>query len=308
MPLDFSDLTGKGKKSAPPQYFNDKEGALPKHIQEKANLVNQALHKHEAKPQPLQLAIEDKPETKGFYSPKKVPKRIKEEKEKASNIGYPTQKDNENDELLQLFPTPLLICPYPVDYSKELEWIKKQECRKENKGGDSQGQTTVHYNRQSEDTFVLDRPELANIRAFIEAKLLKYSRDLFASNDTLVITQSWLNKARKGESHHEHVHPNSMVSGVWYPQIHEKLPPIQFRSSRQRDVSLQSEKYNTFNSSTFMLPMKRGELIIFPSNLSHSVPSNLSDEERISLSFNTWCKGNMGDIASLTYLPLDRCV
>ena len=78
-----------------------------------------------------------------------------------------------------------------------------------------------------------------------------------------------------------------MVSGVWYPQIHEQLPPIQFRSKHQRDVSLQTEKYNTFNSATFMLPMKRGELILFPSNLTHSVPVNQSEEERISLSFNS---------------------
>ena len=124
----------------------------------------------------------------------------------------------------------------------------------------------------------------------------------------MVITQSWLNKNKKGESHHEHQHPNSMVSGVWYPQIHESLPPIQFRHKGQRDISLQTEKYNTFNSATFMLPMKKGELILFPSNLTHSVPPNQSDEERISLSFNTWPKGNLGDVKSLTYLPLDRCV
>ena len=136
----------------------------------------------------------------------------------------------------------------------------------------------------------------------------KILTEIMASTDKLVITQSWLNKAKKGESHHEHGHPNSMVSGVWYPQIHEQLPPIQFRSRHQRDVSLQTEKYNTFNSATFMLPMKRGELILFPSNLQHSVPVNRSDEERISLSFNSWPKGNMGDIKSLTYLPLDRCV
>ena len=117
-----------------------------------------------------------------------------------------------------------------------------------------------------------------------------------------------MNKNKKGESHHEHVHPNSMVSGVWYPQIHETLPPIQFRHKNQRDVTLSAEKYNTFNSATFLLPMKCGELILFPSNLSHSVPVNQSDEERISLSFNSWPKGNMGDIKSLTYLPLDRCV
>ena len=221
-------------------------------------------------------------------------------------IGYAVEQMGQGDELLQLFPIPVLICPYPTDYTKELEWIRNAETRKENKGGD--GQSYTHYNRQSEDTFVLDKPELANIRAFIEAKLHKFVTEIMASTDKLVITQSWLNKNKKGESHHEHVHPNSMVSGVWYPQIHESLPPIQFRSRGQRDVSLQTEKYNTFNSATFMLPMKRGELILFPSNLQHSVPTNQSDEERISLSFNTWPKGNMGDIKSLTYLPLNRCV
>ena len=257
------------------------------------------------KPQGFQTPPPQQNNAQGFYSPDKVP----EEKNKAqpSSMGYPTQKTQSGDELMQLFPTPVLICPYPVDYTKELEWINNQECRKENSGGDGGGQK-VHYNRQSEDTFVLDRPELANIRAFIEAKLHEYVTKIFASTDKLVITQSWLNKSKKGESHHEHVHPNSMVSGVWYPQIHEQMPPIQFRSRNQRDVSLQTEQYNTFNSATFMLPMKRGELILFPSNLTHSVPTNVGEEERISLSFNTWPKGNMGDIKSLTYLPLDRCM
>ena len=63
-----------------------------------------------------------------------------------------------------------------------------------------------------------------------------------ASTDKMAITQSWLNKNKKGESHHEHSTPNSMVSGVWYPQIHESLPPIQF-VIEIKDVSLQTEKY-----------------------------------------------------------------
>ena len=143
-------------------------------------------------------------------------------------MGYPVNQMGQGDEMLQLFPIPVMICPYPIDYSKELEWIKNQECRKENGGGDAGNK--VHYNRQSEDTFLLDKPELANIRAFIEAKIHKFVTEIMASTDKLIITQSWLNKSKKGESHHEHVHPNSMISGVWYPQIHEALPPIQFRS------------------------------------------------------------------------------
>ena len=241
----------------------------------------------------------------GFYSPDKIPEK---KAPQAAPIGYPVQQTQGGDELMQLFPTPVLICPYPIDYSKELEWIRNQECRKENKGGNADQGQKIHYNRQSEDTFVLGRPELSNVRAFIEAKLHEFVTKIMASTDKLVITQSWLNKNKKGESNHEHVHPNSMVSGVWYPQIHEQMPPIQFRTRQQRDVSLQTEQYNTFNSATFMLPMKKGELILFPSNLTHSVPTNVGEEERISLSFNTWPKGNMGDVKSLTYLPLDRCV
>ena len=203
----------------------------------------------------------------------------------------------QNDELISLFPIPLLVCAYQWDYSEELKWIRSVESWRENKDS---------YNRQSTDTFILDHPELKKIRTFIETKLNTFVSQTLGSEDKLAITQSWLNKNEKGESHHEHVHPNSMISGVWYPVIHDKLPPIQFRNRAQRDVELSTERYNTFNSATFMLPLNPGELILFPSNLTHSVQPNPFDEERISLSFNTWVKGNIGKIASLTYLPFDR--
>ena len=203
----------------------------------------------------------------------------------------------QNDELISLFPIPLLVCAYQWDYSEELKWIRSVESWRENEDS---------YNRQSTDTFILDHPELKKIRTFIETKLNTFVSQTLGSEDRLAITQSWLNKNEKGESHHEHVHPNSMISGVWYPVIHDKLPPIQFRNRAQRDVELSTERYNTFNSATFMLPLNPGELILFPSNLTHSVQPNLGDEERMSLSFNTWVKGNMGTIAALTYLPFDR--
>ena len=74
-----------------------------------------------------------KPE--GFYSPDKIPEE--KSKPQPSGMGYPVTQTQSGDELMQLFPTPLLICPYPVDYTKELEWIRNCECRKENKGNDT---------------------------------------------------------------------------------------------------------------------------------------------------------------------------
>ena len=213
-----------------------------------------------------------------------------------------SQVEPQKDELMQLFPTPVLICPCPFEYDEELEWINKQPTRKENKNVG----TGEVYNRQSEDTFLLDKPELSRVRQFIDSKLKEFVVNIMGSDSEMVITQSWLNKSGKGESHHEHKHPNSMISGVWYPQIHEKMPPIQFRIGQQRDVSLSIKEFNYFNSATFLLPMKMGELILFPSNLQHSVPANQSDEERISLSFNTWAKGSLGNDKSLSYLPFDK--
>ena len=216
------------------------------------------------------------------------------------------QVEPQKDELIQLFPTPVLICSCPFDYGKELDWIKKQSFKTEHKN--EEAITGNNLNRQSEDTFILDKPEISRVREFIDLKLKEFAVKVMGSDSEMVITQSWLNKNCKGESHHEHKHPNSMVSGVWYPQIHEKLPPIQFRNNQQRDITLSIEQLNPFNSATFMLPMKRGELILFPSNIPHSVPINQSDEDRISLSFNTWSKGSLGGIERLTYLPFDRLI
>ena len=59
-------------------------------------------------------------------------------------MGYPVNQMGQGDELLQLFPIPVMICPYPLDYSKELEWIRNCETRKENKG-DGSGSMDIQY-------------------------------------------------------------------------------------------------------------------------------------------------------------------
>ena len=116
------------------------------------------------------LTKKPQPKPQGFQAQPPQPQQqlgIKNSKtgEVEPAMGYPVNQMGEGDELLQLFPTPVLIAPYPLDYSRELEWIRNADCRKENKGGDASN--VIHYNRQSDDTFVLDRPELANIRAFL---------------------------------------------------------------------------------------------------------------------------------------------
>ena len=110
-----------------------------------------------------------KPKPQGFQTPPPEPPKTQMGFKKSDGtvepaMGYPVEQIGQGDELMQLFPTPVMICQYPVDYTKELDWLKSCETRKNSESGDIK-----HYNgttnRQSEDTFLLDKPELANIRA-----------------------------------------------------------------------------------------------------------------------------------------------
>ena len=217
------------------------------------------------------------------------------------HINLQSSNNELGDELMNLFPVPILICPCPFKYDQELELFRKEPCNRKDSA-------PIDSNSHSDDTFILDRPELARIRSWIEEKLKIFMKDLLSAKCGVTITQSWLNRNKKNERHHTHAHPNSFVSGIWYPYIHEKLPPIEFKKQNEMAIQPEIEQFNIYNSGSFMLPMRMGELILFPSNLQHSVPANQSDEDRISLSFNTWIKGDIGDKEKLTYLPLDRCV
>ena len=93
---------------------------------------------------------------------------------------------------------------------------------------------------------------------------------------------------------------------MFYLRQDPKLPPIQFSKSNQEAMKLDPRKYNHYNAETFMLPCTAAELILFPSNLRHSVPINQGEEERISLSFNTFSIDALGSEENLTHLDIRR--
>ena len=198
------------------------------------------------------------------------------------------------EELLQIFPTPLLIIKYEGSLGKELEYINTLELVEQKGNG----------NFKSKDTYLLKHNQFKDIKNFITESIDRYTKNISQSDQRLVITQCWLNRNPKGSKHHEHVHPNSIISGVFYFKQDPKLPPIQFAKSIQGAMKLDPKKYNNLNSETFLLPCTDGELILFPSNLKHSVPINTSEEDRISMSFNTFSIDTLGSENSLTHLNI----
>jgi len=200
----------------------------------------------------------------------------------------------EKDELLQIFPSPVLITKYEHSIEEEFKFIENLRYieQKENK------------NFKSDDTYLLKHKELSKIKDFINSSLNKFTQNIYQTKQRLVVTQAWANRNPPNSKHHEHVHPNSIVSGVFYFRQSKTLPPIQFSKAVQDSFKLSPEKYNQINSETFLLPMVDGELVLFPSTLRHSVPINRGNETRYSMSFNTFCIDELGSMDSLTHLNI----
>ena len=200
------------------------------------------------------------------------------------------------DELLMVFPTPVQIYKYEYNIESYIKYVEGLEWTKQ----------ALNGNFKTKDSYLTRHEQLKDLTFFFKECINDYCNTIINSDQRLVITQLWGNRNPKGSKHHEHVHPNSILSGVFYLRQDPKLPPIQFSKSNQEAMKLDPRKYNTYNAETFLLPCVSGELILFPSNLRHSVPVNQGDEERVSLSFNTFSIDALGSEESLTHLDIRR--
>ena len=102
------------------------------------------------------------------------------------------------------------------------------------------------------------------------------------------ITNMWaiINKDRAfNERHH---HGNSSLSAAYYVKAEENSGDIIFFDPRQANVFHHptSREANSLNCQVQSVSPKAGTLVLFPSYLEHKVDENLSNEERIVVSFN----------------------
>ena len=169
---------------------------------------------------------------------------------------------------------------------------------------DSQETRPNINNTTSKDNYVLRHWAMANLKSFIETSLNEYMHKVYAPKNqvTLRVTQSWLNYCKPGEAHHKHVHPNSFVSGVLYMKASEERDRIYFYRGGYNQISLTTESWNLHNSESWYFEVGAGDLMVFPSSLTHMVMP--VKEDRVSLSFNTFPEGDLSDEITLTALNL----
>jgi uncharacterized protein (TIGR02466 family) len=195
-----------------------------------------------------------------------------------------------------LFPVGVGISKLERNFSdEELSFIKKNEInRRPNEG-----------NYSSIDYEVLERNEMVHLKSFIMNEVKKYFDNILcpAGNIEPYINLSWLNYTYKDGYHHKHAHANSIISGVFYIQTTND-DMIWFHKEKYSAIEFSLKEFNTFNAAEWWLPADQNTLILFPSDLLHSVKPISTNETRISLSFNVFVKGELGEKAKLNWLGI----
>jgi uncharacterized protein (TIGR02466 family) len=190
-----------------------------------------------------------------------------------------------------LFPTPLLITKLNRNITdNEKQFIKDIALSVRNNISNS---ITTSNN-------VLDNNELKDIKEYIETHIQEYKQKIISPryDNTLYITESWINYTNKNQSHHRHSHDNSLVSGVFYFNTVENDAITFYKKKSGLSLSFDTETANVFNSLSYRLPVSNNMLILFPSELEHEVDINIQDKTRISLSFNVFVKGVVSNVGT----------
>ena len=107
------------------------------------------------------------------------------------------------------------------------------------------------------------------------------------------VTESWFNKTEKGQSHHRHWHPNSILSGVVTLSGDADSGHLKLITSQYDTLEFQVVDASIYNSKSWTFQSTAGNIIIFPSNVEHLVEPYHGSEPRITLSFNTFVKGKI---------------
>ena len=107
------------------------------------------------------------------------------------------------------------------------------------------------------------------------------------------VSNFWFNINRKKDHNKMHTHSGSIFSGVFYIKTPDRCgrlvledPSAQLMQSFLKYWHLEVE-WNQYTSMVWSVSPDPGDLVIFPSWMSHYVEPNMSDEDRISISFNT---------------------
>lgn len=122
-----------------------------------------------------------------------------------------------------------------------------------------------------------------HVAAFVED--LEFNLD----GKKIKLDSIWINILPEGGIHTSHLHPHSVISGTTYVAVPKGASAIKFEDPRHSMMmaapTRKAKAREEMRSFVYVQP-EVGDVLLWESWLRHEVPMNLSEEERISVSFN----------------------
>jgi len=190
------------------------------------------------------------------------------------------------------FPTMM----YLLDIEDHLEMNKTLTSlvyaeRERNPLGDNRSNTAQLGSWHSHSA-LQKQPEYAELLARIDFATRQISGELgYATDHILKVNLMWAIINPPGNSNRVHIHPGCLWSGVYYIQAPEACGDIEFIDSRTAQI-MNPVRYRPDRQMPrdcwpkVNYTPKPGRMIIFPSWLYHGVFPNMSQADRVVISFN----------------------
>ena len=191
--------------------------------------------------------------------------------------------------IFRYFPQP--IFHYELDnYKRHNEELSKYIYDLQKK--DPDGVTRSNQGGWHSKPFNLKDKENAPFKFFIDIQ--RYVADTFKEYGwkyepkKVNLTEMWAIINKKNNFNLEHTHPNNYLSAAYYVKAPDNCGSFKVTNPNliSRERITVSEKNTEFNQNIAQIKPKEGDLLLFPAYLPHSVGMNLSEEDRIVISFN----------------------
>ena len=185
------------------------------------------------------------------------------------------------------FPTPvwtLQLDDYQSINEQMYKFIKITNSK------DQQGISKSNIKGWHSKDFNMQEIEPKNFIKFILPAIEQVITDMNweKQKQSININNMWAIINTGGSANLRHQHGNSTISGAYYVRAPKNSGDIVFYDPRPAPVYTYPKALNPnlLNAQVNGINPKEGALVLFPSYLDHSVNENLSNEERIVISFN----------------------
>ena len=134
-------------------------------------------------------------------------------------------------------------------------------------------------------------PIFKTVKKALDKHVKAFAKDLAFDLDgrKLKLEDIWINILPEGGIHTAHIHPHSVISGTTYVAMPKDTSAIKFEDPRLAMMMAAPGRAKDVDESlrqfVYVQP-NVGDVLLWESWLRHEVPMNMSEEERISVSFN----------------------